>query len=155
MSSGSHLDYEHLLRDNYETPLFTPKIGMDEAELHRTANILKLSVSDFMSNARNLESPDELSAFMARQLMTQVAPSLLWITLHDIDIAHSGPSRCTSTAFGVRTVSVPRSGVPSRPIQSTKAAPPHGFWLSDPESDKTRSWTDRSIHSVCFRRSIR
>jgi len=91
MSSGSHLDYEHLLRDNYETPLFTPEIGgMGEAELHRIANILKLSVSDFMSNARNLESPDELSVFMARQLMTEVAPSLLWITLHDIDIAHSG-----------------------------------------------------------------
>jgi hypothetical protein len=28
--------------------------------------------------------------FIARQLMRQLSPSLLWITLHDIDIAHSG-----------------------------------------------------------------
>jgi hypothetical protein len=90
LSQGTHLDYEHLLRDNYETPLFTPEIGLGEAELHRTADMLKLSVNDFRQNARNLESPDELSVFMARQLMTQLAPSLLWITLHDIDIAHSG-----------------------------------------------------------------
>jgi hypothetical protein len=90
LSQGTHIDYEHLLRDNYETPLFTPQIGLGEAELHRTADMLKLSVNDFRANAKNLESPDELSVFMARQLMTQVAPSLLWITLHDIDIAHSG-----------------------------------------------------------------
>ncbi len=101
MAQGTHLDYEHLLRDNYETPLFAPEIGQAgqsgqddtarrEADLHRTADILKLSVNDFQSHAKNLESPDELSVFMARQLMNQVAPSLLWITLHDIDIAHSG-----------------------------------------------------------------
>jgi hypothetical protein len=90
LSQGTHIDYEHLLRDNYETPLFTPEIGLGEAELHRTADLLKLSVNDFRANAKNLQSPDELSVFMARQLMTQVAPSLLWITLHDIDIAHSG-----------------------------------------------------------------
>lgn len=88
LSSGSNLDYEHLLRDNYETPLFAPDVG--EVDLHRTADMLKLSVDDFASHARNLGSPDELSVFMARQLMTQLAPSLLWITLHDIDIAHSG-----------------------------------------------------------------
>jgi hypothetical protein len=28
--------------------------------------------------------------YIARQLMRQVAPSLLWITMHDIDIAHAG-----------------------------------------------------------------
>lgn len=43
-----------------------------------------------MAHARSLASPDELSVYIARQLMSQVAPSLLWITLHDIDIAHSG-----------------------------------------------------------------
>jgi len=90
MTDGSNLDYEHLLRDNYETPLFAPAIGSADVDLHRTADILKLSVADFMSHARSLTSPDELSVFLARQLMTQVAPSLLWITLHDIDIAHSG-----------------------------------------------------------------
>ncbi|HEY0759360.1 MAG TPA: hypothetical protein VGD59_08915 [Acidisarcina sp.] len=90
LSSGANLDYEHLLRDNYETPLFAPEIGSGEIDLHRTAEILKLSVDDFTSHARSLASPDELSVFMARQIMTQLAPSLLWITLHDIDIAHSG-----------------------------------------------------------------
>jgi hypothetical protein len=51
---------------------------------------LKLSLDDFTAHARSLASPDELSVFIARQLMRQLAPSLLWITLHDIDIAHSG-----------------------------------------------------------------
>ncbi len=90
LSQGSHLDYDHLLRDNYETPLFAPPTGITEADLHRTADMLKFSVEDFRAHARNLESPDELSVFMARRLMSQLAPSLLWITLHDIDIAHSG-----------------------------------------------------------------
>jgi arylsulfatase A-like enzyme len=58
--------------------------------LQQLDEILKLSVSDFIAHARNLASPDELSVYIARQLMRQFAPSLLWITLHDIDIAHSG-----------------------------------------------------------------
>ena len=52
--------------------------------------LLKLSVNDFKAHARTLSSPDELSVYIARQLMRQVAPSLLWITMHDIDIAHAG-----------------------------------------------------------------
>jgi hypothetical protein len=60
------------------------------AELERLTGLLKFSVSDFLSGARNLESPDELSVFIARRLMRQFAPSLVWITLHDIDIAHAG-----------------------------------------------------------------
>ena len=52
--------------------------------------ILKLSVDDFRSHARTLSSPDELSVYIARRLMKQMAPSLLWITMHDIDIAHAG-----------------------------------------------------------------
>lgn len=90
LSSGGQGQYEHLLRDNYETPLYTPELSGSEIELHQMAEILKLSVSDFTSHARNLESPDELSVYIARQLMRQLAPSLLWITLHDIDVAHSG-----------------------------------------------------------------
>ena len=54
------------------------------------AELLKLSVDDFAAHARNLASPDELSVYIAKQLMRQLSPSLLWITLHDIDIAHSG-----------------------------------------------------------------
>ncbi len=52
--------------------------------------MLKLSVDDFRAHARTLSSPDELSVYIARQLMRQVSPSLLWITMHDIDIAHAG-----------------------------------------------------------------
>lgn len=90
LSSSEGIQYEHLLRDNYETPLYTPEIRGSEVELHQMAQILKLSVGEFTSHARNLASPDELSVYIARQLMRQLAPSLLWITLHDIDIAHAG-----------------------------------------------------------------
>ncbi|MGI9072942.1 MAG: hypothetical protein ACR2JB_16910 [Bryobacteraceae bacterium] len=88
--SGSTVDYGHLLRDNYETPLHAPAIGGAEIDLGEVANILKLSVADFVAHARTLASADELSVFIARRLMRQLAPSLLWITLHDIDVAHSG-----------------------------------------------------------------
>lgn len=90
LSSDEGSKYDHLLQDNYETPLYAPALSGDQIELHRLAEILKMSVADFAAHARNLASPDELSVFVARQLMRQVAPSLLWITLHDIDIAHSG-----------------------------------------------------------------
>ncbi len=52
--------------------------------------ILKLSVDDFMAHARTVSSPDELSVYIVRRLMQQEAPSLLWVTMHDIDIAHAG-----------------------------------------------------------------
>src|SRR6202030_4126791 len=83
-------DYEHLLRDNYETPFYTPELSGNEFELQQLAMMLKLSVDDFKAHALTLSSPDELSVYIARQLMRQVAPSLLWITMHDIDIAHAG-----------------------------------------------------------------
>jgi hypothetical protein len=89
MSRGS-TDYEHLLRDNYETPYYAPDLGGSEFELQQLETLLKLSVDDFKTHARTLSSPDELSVYIARQLMRQVAPSLLWITMHDIDIAHAG-----------------------------------------------------------------
>jgi hypothetical protein len=87
--AGARADYEALLTDNYESPLYQPEAARD-MELERLTGLLKVSVSDFLTNARNLESPDELSVFIARRLMRQFAPSLLWITLHDIDIAHAG-----------------------------------------------------------------
>ncbi len=83
-------DYEHLLRDNYETPFFAPEIAGNEFELEQLRSMLKLSVSEFKARALTLSSPDELSVYIVRQLMRQVAPSLLWITMHDIDIAHAG-----------------------------------------------------------------
>jgi hypothetical protein len=88
-SGGSH-DFQHLLRDNYETPYFTPELAGNEFELEQLEMILKLSVDDFKSHAQTLSSPDELSVYIARQLMHEVAPTLLWITLHDIDVAHAG-----------------------------------------------------------------
>jgi len=89
LSSG-HSDYQHLLRDNYETPYYAPELGGSEVELEQLERILNLSVEDFKAHARTLSSPDELSVYVVRQLMRQEAPSLLWITMHDIDVAHAG-----------------------------------------------------------------
>src|SRR3989441_560403 len=89
MSSGSS-DFDHLLRDNYETPFYAPELGGNEFALQQLETMLKLSVDDFKAHALTLSSPDELSVYIARRLMRQFAPSLLWITLHDIDIAHAG-----------------------------------------------------------------
>jgi hypothetical protein len=82
--------YQHLLRDNYETPLYAPTLTGHQLELNQMAEVLKLSVDDFASHARSLASPDEMSVYIARHLMHQLSPSLLWVTLHDIDVAHSG-----------------------------------------------------------------
>jgi hypothetical protein len=82
--------YDNLLRDNYETPLYAPSLAGHNFELRQMADVLKLSVDDFTGHARKLSSPDEMSVYIAKHLMRQLSPSLLWITLHDIDIAHSG-----------------------------------------------------------------
>jgi len=89
-TSGSAADYAHLLRDNYETPYYAPELSGNEFALQQLEMVLKVSVDDFRNHAQTLSSPDELSVYIARQLMRQVAPSLLWITLHDIDVAHAG-----------------------------------------------------------------
>jgi hypothetical protein len=88
--SGTTTNYEHLLRDNYETPLYAPQLAGSEVDLQQLEMVLKLSVDDFKAHAKTLSSPDELSMYVARQLMKQQAPSLLWITMHDMDVAHSG-----------------------------------------------------------------
>jgi hypothetical protein len=82
--------YERLLRDTYEEPQATSKTPQSETQLRQLESVLRLSSGDFAQHASTLDSADELSAYVARQLMRQVAPSLLWITLHDIDVAHSG-----------------------------------------------------------------
>lgn len=89
-ASSGQGDYGHLLRDSYETPLYAPALSGNIFELEQLETILKLSVADFKAHARTLSSPDELSVYIVRQLMRQFAPSLLWVTLHDIDIAHAG-----------------------------------------------------------------
>jgi hypothetical protein len=87
---GRSADYQHLLRDNYETPFYAPELEGNEFQLQQLEMILKVSVGDFKAHAETLSSPDELSVYIARRLMREVAPSLLWITMHDIDVAHAG-----------------------------------------------------------------
>ena len=89
-STGRPGNYDHLLHDNYETPYYAPQIGGGEFELQQLEQIMKLSVDDFMAHARTASSPDELSIYIAKRLMQQESPSLLWLTMHDMDIAHSG-----------------------------------------------------------------
>jgi hypothetical protein len=90
LPAGGSKGYDHLLRDNYESPVYAPALGVSEEQLHQVTQMLKLSVADFSAHASSLRSPDELSVYVAKQLMHQLAPSMLWITLHDIDVAHSG-----------------------------------------------------------------
>lgn len=90
LAKGSDAQYVHLLQDNYETPYITPKVEGSEVQLYHLAELLKLSVAEFTAHALSLASPDELSVFVVRQLMHQLAPSLLWVTLHDMDVAHAG-----------------------------------------------------------------
>lgn len=90
MPVNSGENYEHLLNDNYEQPFYVPQVAGNELELQQLEGMLRLSVTDFTKHALTLASPDELSVYIAHRLMQQLAPSLLWITLHDIDIAHSG-----------------------------------------------------------------
>jgi hypothetical protein len=90
MPATDHGSYAHLLRDNYEQPFYTPDLAGNEIEFKQLQEILSLSMGEFTRHALTLSSPDELSVYIARQLMRRLAPSLLWITLHDIDIAHSG-----------------------------------------------------------------
>ena len=90
LANGAGADFNHLLQDNYESQAFSPVIGGNDVELQQLAGIFKVSVADFVTHAKSLASPDELSVYIARQLMKRLAPSLLWITLHDIDVAHSG-----------------------------------------------------------------
>lgn len=81
---------QFLLQDNYEDFLFTPPSVQSEVQLSKLTEMLHLSADDFAHHAKTLSSADELSVYVMRQLMRQFAPSLLWITLHDMDIAHTG-----------------------------------------------------------------
>lgn len=89
-TSSTPGEYSHLLQDNYENPLEISRIGKGELELNQLDRILKLSVADFTTHAKTVSSPDELSMYIAIRLMREEAPNLLWITMHDIDVAHSG-----------------------------------------------------------------
>jgi hypothetical protein len=90
LATGDHSKYAHLLRDNYEDPFYTPELAGNEVEARQLEEVLRISMADFTQHALTLSSPDELSVYIVRQLMKKLAPSLLWVTLHDIDVAHSG-----------------------------------------------------------------
>jgi hypothetical protein len=83
-------DYDRLLRETYEEPHSIGELTGSEASLRQMEEMLRVSKDEFVQHALSLDSADEMSVYVARQLMQQVAPSLLWITLHDIDVAHSG-----------------------------------------------------------------
>lgn len=83
-------NYDRLLRDTYEEPHSTGGLAGSEGNLRQIEVMLRLSRDEFVRHALSLDSADEMSVYVACQLMKHVAPSLLWITLHDIDVAHSG-----------------------------------------------------------------
>jgi hypothetical protein len=111
-ATGDTAALGHLLQDNYESTFVQPfsaqsgnappKDAQTAAAISRPplepngrsesdiANLLRLSSTDFRAHAASLTSPDELSFYIARRLMEQVAPRLLWITFHDMDVAHCG-----------------------------------------------------------------
>ncbi len=86
----SDTSMKFLLQDNYENPLVTPELLDADVSLSQLSDTLHLSVDDFVHHAKSLSSADELSVYVMRQIMRQYAPNLLWITLHEMDIAHSG-----------------------------------------------------------------
>lgn len=90
LAGGTTGDYTRLLQDNYETPLFSPQVEGGKVSLDEFAELLNLSVKDFVTQALTLSSADELSFFVAKRLMRRYSPRLLWITLHDMDVAHAG-----------------------------------------------------------------
>jgi len=83
---------QHFLQDNYEMPSYDISATAQDNEMHLDTleSTLRLSVQDFVQHAKTLDSADELSIFIARRLMDQQAPSLMMLTLHDMDVAHSG-----------------------------------------------------------------
>ena len=65
-SGGIDRDYDHLLHDNYETPLYAPNSWAANSSCSKLEIILKLSVEDFMAHARTVSSPDELSVYIVK-----------------------------------------------------------------------------------------
>src|SRR5947208_8256356 len=59
--SSGHADYEHLLRDKYETPYFTPELWGGGFELQQLETLLKLSGGYFKAQAITISSNEKLS----------------------------------------------------------------------------------------------
>lgn len=84
--------YPNLLRDNYEQPDVTDggRASADREEMENIIHRMNLDPADLRARAATLHSPDELSVYITKHVMRTFAPSLVFLTLHDIDIAHSG-----------------------------------------------------------------
>lgn len=82
----------HMLPDSYEMPMYQLQLASQDRKLHLEMfeSTLKLSVGEFIRKAESLDSADELSIFIAQQLMRERARSLMMLTPHDMDIAHTG-----------------------------------------------------------------
>jgi hypothetical protein len=100
--TGTDRSFESLLRDSYEGPGGAAAYDTSTQQDDTALKLLKMSMSDFKAHAQSVSSPDELSLYIALHLMHQKAPSLIWITLHDIDIAHAG-------AFSLYTDAIKRT----------------------------------------------
>ncbi|HEY4382843.1 MAG TPA: hypothetical protein VGN01_21045 [Acidobacteriaceae bacterium] len=81
---------QFLLQDNFEDVYFRPDALHAVDDTSRIADLLHISFDDFARHASTLSSADELSVYILRQVMRQYAPGLIWITLHDMDVAHTG-----------------------------------------------------------------
>ncbi|MGB6975366.1 MAG: hypothetical protein WBD67_11845 [Terracidiphilus sp.] len=92
-TSGMQLDsYPYLLRDSYEAPAASdlPVTNGERERMEKMLVRMKLDRAQLRSEAAKFESPDALSLYMTKHVMRTFAPSLLFLTLHDMDIAHSG-----------------------------------------------------------------
>ena len=50
MSGHEAAGYDHLLRDNYESPVYAPALGVSDEQLQQMAQLLQLSVADFVAH---------------------------------------------------------------------------------------------------------
>ena len=48
LAGGGEGDFNHLLRDNYESSSFSPVVGGNDVELKTLSDIFQLSVADFV-----------------------------------------------------------------------------------------------------------
>lgn len=81
---------EFILRDNYEDAIFAPPAARSYERVDELTALLRISVDEFIRQAATLSSADALSVYILRHVMAQFSPSLIWITLHDMDVAHMG-----------------------------------------------------------------
>lgn len=90
LAKGNSSTFDHLMMDSYEDTARVSLSKQRAVTLAALAGRLDLSEDKFLAYASTVTSPDELSLYIAQHLMARVAPKLLWITLHDIDVAHAG-----------------------------------------------------------------